>query len=147
MNSFLYVTNIEDYYRATLTPIVPEYQGTTIAHGVVSTGRKTLRMSGYPAIGPDGIIGKNDMRVQTLQALEYVRQTVLTAGATWDDVIHVLFYFTDRTAFHRHSVAARREFFERHSKTKQIPCITAVGVAELMHPDMMIEVEATAVWD
>jgi enamine deaminase RidA (YjgF/YER057c/UK114 family) len=147
MNEFVYIPNIEEYYRATLTPIIPEYQGTKIAHGVVSTGRKTLRMSGYPAIGPDGIIGKNDMRAQTLQALEYVRQTVLAAGATWNDVIHVLFYFIDRAAFHRHSVRARREFFEAHSTTKQIPCITAVGVATLMHPDMMIEVEATAVWD
>jgi enamine deaminase RidA (YjgF/YER057c/UK114 family) len=34
------------------------------------------------------------MRAQTLQALEYVRQTVETAGATWDDVIHIIFYFT-----------------------------------------------------
>lgn len=147
MNEFIFVPGIEDYYRATLTAIIPEYQGTKIAHGVVSTGCKTLRMSGYPAIGPKGIIGKGDMRVQTLQALEYVRQTVLAAGATWDDVVHILFYFIDREAFHRHAVQARREFFESHSSSKRIPCITAIGVAGLMHPDMMIEVEATAVWD
>ena len=104
-------------------------------------------MSGYPSIGANGIIGKGDMRTQTLQAMEYVRQTVEAAGATWDDVIHVMFYFTDRDAFHRHSVQARKEFFEKHSTLKQIPCITSIGVAGLMHPDMMIEVEATAVWD
>lgn len=147
MNTFITVPNIEEHYVATLTPIIPEYQGTKIAHGVVSTGKKTLRMSGYPAIGPNGIVGKGDMRAQTLQALDYVRQTVETAGATWDDVVYVIFYFTSRDAFHRHSVRARREFFERHSTTKQFPCITAVGVADLMHPDMMIEVEAVAVWD
>lgn len=147
MNTFITVPNIQEHYVATLTSIIPEYQGTKSAHGVVSTGNKTLRMSGYPAIGPNGIVGKGDMRVQTLQALDYVRQTVETAGATWDDVVYVIFYFTNRNAFHRHSVQARREFFEKHSTTKQFPCITAVGVADLMHPDMMIEVEAVAVWD
>lgn len=147
MNRFIKVPNIETYYAATLTPTIPEYQGTQIAHGVISTGKKTLRMSGYPAIGAAGIIGRGDMRIQTLQALEYVRQTVETAGATWDDVIHIIFYFTDREAFHHHSVQARKEFFERYSTLKQFPCITAVGVMGLMHPDMLIEAEATAVWD
>lgn len=147
MNEFIKLPDIERYYAATLTPLIPEYKGTSIAHGVVTTGRKTLRMSGYPAIGPNGIIGCNDMRAQTLQALEYVRQTVEVAGATWDDVVHVLFYFTDREAFHRDAVPARLMFFQTHSRQKRLPCITSVGVAALMHPDMMIEVEATAVWD
>jgi enamine deaminase RidA (YjgF/YER057c/UK114 family) len=147
MNTFVTVPNIEDFYAATLTPDIPEYQGTRIAHAVVSTGRKTLRMSGFPAIGPHGIIGRGDMRVQTEQALDYTRQAVEAAGATWDDVIHVLFYFTNRDAFHRHAVPVRKAFFERHSNRKQTPCITAVGVSCLMHPDMLVEVEVTAVWD
>jgi hypothetical protein len=41
-------------YMATLTPIIPEYKPISIAHGVVTEGRKTLRMSGWPAIGPNG---------------------------------------------------------------------------------------------
>lgn len=32
-------------------------------------------------------------------------------------------------------------------KTGVSPCITSIGVTELMHPDMMIEIEATAVFD
>lgn len=147
MNQFIMLPEIERYYDATLTPAIPEYRGTKIAHGVVSTGRKTLRMSGYPAIGPNGIIGRGDMRVQVLQALDYVLKTVEAAGASWDDVVHVLFYFTDREAFHRHAVPARLQFFAEHSKAKLTPCITSIGVAGLMHPDMMIEVEATAIWD
>ena len=65
----------------TLTPIIPEYKPISIAHGVVTEGGKTLGMSGWPAIGPNGIIGKGDMRAQTLQAMDYVRQTVDAAGA------------------------------------------------------------------
>jgi hypothetical protein len=66
---------------ATLTPIIPEYKPISIAHAVVTEGGKTLRMSGWPAVGPNGIIGRGDMRAQTLQAMDYVRQTVEAAGA------------------------------------------------------------------
>ncbi len=138
---------VEKYYAGTLHKDIPEYQSVRIAHAIVTRGGNTLRMSGYPAIGPGGIIGKGDMRVQTLQALDYVRQTVEAAGATWDDIVHMLFYFTDREAFHRQGLPARVEYFSKHSQTGRLPCITAVGVATLMHPDMLIEVEATAVWE
>jgi enamine deaminase RidA (YjgF/YER057c/UK114 family) len=138
---------IEKCYAGSLHRDIPEYQPIHIAHAIVTRGGNTLRMSGYPAIGPNGIIGKGDMRVQTLQALDYVRQTIETAGATWDDIVHMLFYFTDREAFHRQGVPARVEYFKQHSKTGQLPCITSIGVASLMHRDMMIEVEATAVWE
>ena len=71
-NRFIQLPGMREVYMATLTPIIPEYKSISIAHGVVSEGGKTLRMSGWPAIGPQGIIGKGDMRVQTLQAMEYV---------------------------------------------------------------------------
>ncbi len=142
-----FLPEIENYYAATLHKDVPEYKPIKIAHAIVTRGGQTLRMSGYPAIGPNGIIGKGDMHAQTLQALDYVRLTVEKAGGTWDDIVHMLFYFTDREAFHRKAVPARIEFFAKHCKSGKLPCITAVGVASLMHVDMMIEVEATAVWD
>jgi enamine deaminase RidA (YjgF/YER057c/UK114 family) len=104
-------------------------------------------MSGYPAIGPDGIIGKGDMRVQTLQALDYVKRTVEAAGASWDDIVHMTFFFTDREKWHREAIPARITFFEKHSTTGELPCITSIGVTSLMHPDMLIEIEATAVWE
>jgi len=138
---------IEKYYAGSLHKDIPEYQPVRIAHAIVTRGCNTLRMSGYPAIGADGIIGKGNMHVQTLQALDYVRQTIEAAGATWDDIVHMLFYFTDREAFHREALPARVEFFKQHSKSRQLPCITSIGVAGLMHPDMLIEVEATAVWE
>lgn len=138
---------IEQFYAASLHKDIPEYQSIRIAHAIVTRGGNTLRMSGYPAIGPGGIIGKGDMRVQTLQALEYVKRTVETAGATWDDIVHMTFFFTDREKWHRDAIPARVEFFTKHSKTGQLPCITSIGVATLMHPDMLIEIEATAVWE
>lgn len=139
--------HVEQYYAGSLHREIPEYRTIRIAHAIVTRGGNTLRMSGYPAIGPDGIIGKGDMYAQTLQALEYVRETVEAAGARWDDIVHMLFYFTDREAFHRDALRARVDYFNSHSSTGQLPCITSIGVASLMHPDMLIEIEATAVWE
>lgn len=138
---------VEKCYAGSLHRDIPGYQTIRIAHAIVTRGGNTLRMSGYPAIGPEGIIGKGDMYKQTLQALDYVRQTVEAAGAKWDDIVHMLFYFTDREAFHRDALRARVDFFKKHSSSGQLPCITSVGVASLMHADMLIEVEATAVWE
>ena len=138
---------IEQFYAGSLHKEIPEYKPIKIAHAIVTRGGNTLRMSGYPAIGRDGIIGKGDMRVQTLQALDYVKRTVEAAGATWDDIVHMTFFFTDREKWHRDAIPARVEFFERHSKSGELPCITSIGVASLMHPDMLIEIEATAVWE
>ena len=139
--------DIERFYAGSLHNDIPEYKTVKIAHALVTKGGYTLRMSGYPAIGPQGIIGKGDMGVQTLQALEYVKRTVEAGGATWDDIVHMTFFFTDREKFHREAIPARVEFFARHAKGGLLPCITSIGVSALMHPDMLIEVEATAVWD
>jgi enamine deaminase RidA (YjgF/YER057c/UK114 family) len=139
--------DVERFYAGSLHKDIPEYKPIRIAHAIVTRGGNTLRMSGYPAIGPDGIIGRGDMRVQTLQALEYVKRTVEAAGARWDDIVHMTFFFTDREKWHRDAIPARVEFFEKHSRTGELPCITSIGVASLMHPDMLIEIEATAVWE
>lgn len=141
------LADIEGYYAGSLHKDIPEYQPIKIAHAIVTQGGHTLRMSGYPAIGPNGIIGKSDMRVQTLQALDYVKRTVEAGGATWNDIVHMTFFFTDRAKFHREAIPARVEFFGKHSKDGLLPCITSIGVSALMHPDMLIEIEATAVWD
>jgi enamine deaminase RidA (YjgF/YER057c/UK114 family) len=53
----------------------------------------------------------------------------------------------DREKWWREALPARTEFIQKYSKTGRSPCVTAVGVAGLMHPDMLIEVEATAVFD
>jgi enamine deaminase RidA (YjgF/YER057c/UK114 family) len=57
------------------------------------------------------------------------------------------FFFTDREKWHREAIPARVEFFNEHSRTGELPCITSIGVATLMHPDMLIEIHATAVWE
>lgn len=133
-------------YKGSVASFVPEYSSVRIAHAVVTQGGRMLRMSGWPAIGKGGIVGVGDMGQQMTAALTHVLHTVEGVGATWDDIVHLTIYFTDREKFWRQGVPARSEFIARHSKKKQTPCITSIGSSGLMHPDMLVEVEATAVF-
>jgi enamine deaminase RidA (YjgF/YER057c/UK114 family) len=139
----------EMYDKTLLGGPIPAYGfgGRGFAHAIVTHGGKTLRMSGFPAISTDGVVGKGDIGAQTTQALQHVLSTLEAAGATWDDIVHMIFYYTNRDEFWAKCIPARIEFFKKHSKTGKLPCVTSVGVVNLMHPDMMIEIEATAVFD
>ncbi len=144
------IPEVVDMYKESVMTVAPNFgfgNNVGIGHAVVTEGGKTLRMSGYPAISTEGIVGKGDMGAQMTQALENVRMTVEEAGATVDDIVHFIFYFTDRDQFWNKGVPARGTFFQKYSKTKELPCVTSIMVAGLMTPDMMIEVEATAVFD
>ena len=143
---YYYLPWAAEAYKGTNSVDIPEYAPVRIAHAVTFTGGTTLRMSGWPAIGPNGMVGKGDMAAQVTEALNHCLRTVEDAGGTWDNVIHLMIYFTDREAFWRHGLPARSAFLNKHSKTDDRPCITAVGVPALMHPDMLVEVEATAVF-
>jgi enamine deaminase RidA (YjgF/YER057c/UK114 family) len=133
-------------YMGSVASFIPEYSPVRIAHAVVTESGRVLRMSGWPAISKTGIVGVGDMGVQMTAALTHVLRSVEGVGATWDDVVHMTIYFTDREKFWHQGVPARSAFIAKHSKTKQTPCITSIGVSALMHPDMLIEVEATAVF-
>jgi len=145
----VHLPEVKAMYDATLLEILPDYGfgGKQLTHAIVTEGGKVLRMSGFPAISDHGVVGKGDIGLQTTQALELIKLTVESAGGTWDDIIHLTFYFTDRKQFCEKGLPARWAFFKKHSKTGRSPCITSIGVKELMHPDYLIEIEAVAVWD
>lgn len=139
-----------DSYKASVLTVAPNFgfgKEIGIAHAVETTGGTTLRISGYPAITPNGFVGEGDVGAQMTQALENVRRTLERVGATIDDIVHYVFYFIDREKFWNEGVPARAAFFQKYSKTKSPGCVTSVEVAGLMTPAMMIEVDVTAVYD
>jgi enamine deaminase RidA (YjgF/YER057c/UK114 family) len=94
----IHVPGVDEAYNATLLGSVPEYglgTGKGLGHAVVTSGGRTLRMSGYPSISEEGVIGKGDMGLQTTIALDHVRKTVEMAGGTFNDIIHFTFFVTD----------------------------------------------------
>lgn len=143
--TFYVLPEVKEMYQGTLLREIPEYSPISIAHAVVTEGGRTVRTSGMGAVGPEGVMGKGDMGVQAAVAMDRVREAIEAAGGTWDDIIFIIYYFTDREQYWRRAVPARVAYFQKHSKSGRLPCITSIGVPCLIHPHMMILVEAVAV--
>lgn len=104
----------------------------------VRVGRRVL-VSGTTALGPDGaVVGAGDPYRQTRQALATVVDALRQAGAEVRDVVRVRLYVTDAARWEEVARAYTEVFgFVR-------PAMTLVGVAALVRPDLLVEVEAEA---
>jgi enamine deaminase RidA (YjgF/YER057c/UK114 family) len=108
----------------------------------VSDAQRVLYCAGQVSVDAEGNpLHPGDMRTQITQALDNLETVLDTAGFKMSDVVRLNFYTTDidRT-FEAWSVIQNR--------LAQAGCrqaSTALGVARLYHPDILIEIEATAV--
>jgi len=82
-----------------------------------------------------------DMTAQLGQALDNLETVLAQAGLALRNVVRLNYYTTD-VATLRASLAALAERFER---ADCCPPGTLLGVSALFHPDLMVEIEATAV--
>ena len=110
---------------------------------VTSQGGKTVHMSGQVAWDSDQqIVGKNDLRKQTRQALKNVETAVNAAGGTLTDVVSMRIYFVFDKLDETGSISSGlKEFFPGN----QPPATTWIGVHSLAREDFLIEIEAIAV--
>ena len=114
------------------------------SQGVVSTGRKTIRLSGQVAWNADEEIeGAGDLGVQMRASLRNVAIALQAAGATLADVVSLRIYFLDCLRADLSGIGAGlREFFPQEP-----PAATWIGVMSLADPAFLVEVEAVAVVD
>jgi enamine deaminase RidA (YjgF/YER057c/UK114 family) len=106
--------------------------------GVVSTGR-LLHTAGITARDPNGaLVGVGNIRAQIEQCFRNVGDVLRVAGADFDDVVKWTMYTTDIDGFSRESDLWLGYFKDR-------PASTLVEVRRLVHPDMLVEIEAIAV--
>ncbi len=98
-----------------------------------------IEVSGTTAM-KDGILhGKDDLYVQTKTCLEIIEAALHQAGATMQDVVRTRIYVTDITKWEE-AGRAHGEFFNVIK-----PATAMVQVAALIDPDMLVEIEATAI--
>ena len=111
--------------------------------GIVADARaETLYCAGQTSVDADGApLHKGDMEKQVAQAIDNLETVLTAAGGTLSDVVRLNYYVTDLDAF----LAANAYLVPRLEKADCRATSTLLGVARLFHPDILFEVEATAV--
>lgn len=98
-----------------------------------------LFISGQVAWDANGnVVGKGDPKRQAEQVFANMAAILSAHGATFADVVKVTVYVTDLSWFEQLSDIRRRVFEESP------PASVIVQVSSLVHPDLMLEVEAVA---
>ncbi|WP_109699495.1 RidA family protein [Chitinophaga deserti] len=98
-----------------------------------------VEVSGTVSADGDKIVGINDPYEQTKHALAKIEAALVKAGATLHDVVRTRMFVTDISKWEEVG-RAHGEFFGGIR-----PVTTMVEVSALIHPDLMVEIEATAV--
>jgi enamine deaminase RidA (YjgF/YER057c/UK114 family) len=106
----------------------------------VSGGGRVLFCAGQASVDSNGTpLHAGDMAKQISQAFGNLETVLSQAGMTLANVVRLNFYVTDMQAF----LQAAPHLGARLGNAK--PPGTLLGVASLFHPDLLIEMEATAV--
>ena len=100
-----------------------------------------IEVAGTTAIEQGEIIGIGDAYAQTRCILTKIEEALTQAGATMANVIRTRIFVTDISLWEEIG-KAHGEFFI-HIK----PACTMVEVKGLIHAEMLVEIEATAVLD
>lgn len=108
---------------------------------VKTRGKTTIYLAGFGGRDESGRSHAHDFDGQVRASFGRIRKTLETAGATLDDIVTMTIFITDMKHGDRF-VEIRKEFFRGG-----YPCSAMIGIKELAHPEMMIEIQATAVID
>jgi len=101
-----------------------------------------IHVSGTTSLDENGIlVGPGNAGAQTRQILNIIRQALEEAGASMSDVVRTRIYVTDISQWEDIGRAHGSFFGDIR------PAATMVEVSRLIDPDMLVEIEATAIVD
>lgn len=112
------------------------------SHGVKVkiNGATLLFISGVVAFDSQGrVVGKNDIKAQTRQVLENLKDILEAEGATFRDIVKITNFYTDFEDYPK-IAEIRSEYFGDWP-----PASTGIEVKRLIDKDLLIEIEAVAV--
>jgi enamine deaminase RidA (YjgF/YER057c/UK114 family) len=98
-----------------------------------------IEISGTTSVDGDSLIGKDDLYSQTKFIILKIEKALQNAGAELTDVVRTRMYVTDISKWEE-VAKAHAEFFIAIK-----PVTTLVEVSRLIDPNMLIEIEASAV--
>lgn len=98
-----------------------------------------VEVSGTVSVDGDKVIGINNAYEQTKHALAKIEAALVKAGASLHDVVRTRMFVTDISKWEEIG-RAHGEFFHGIR-----PVTTMVEVSRLIGPDLLVEIEATAI--
>ena len=101
----------------------------------------TMEVSGTTATEGSTIIGIGDITLQTEYIIKKIEHTLVEASFSLADVVRTRIFITD--------ISKWEEVAKVHAYLFEavMPACTLVEVSKLIHPDLLIEIEATAIKD
>jgi enamine deaminase RidA (YjgF/YER057c/UK114 family) len=108
----------------------------------ISGGEQMLVCAGQTSVDADGApLHEGDMSAQVGQVLDNLETVLREAGFELADVVRLNYYVTDVDAFIQAGEAGGQRLAEAGCR----PASTLLGVARLAFPQLMVELEATAI--
>jgi enamine deaminase RidA (YjgF/YER057c/UK114 family) len=102
---------------------------------------RILFLAGQTSVDPDGrALHVGDMAAQLERAFDNLEVVLSAAGLAMSNLVRVNYYVTDMAAFS----AARAVVDARLGRLAVKPSGCLLGVTRLAHPDLLVEIEATA---
>ena len=124
---------------ATVRAVPAQYQG-IYAHGVEAlTPNRVVFLSGQIGVATDGTT-LGTFKDQAHQSMENVEALLASVGMTTKSIARVVYYVTDAKYLPELS-----EVRQARWNTSAAPSVTTLVVAALAAPDLMVEIEVTAV--
>jgi len=113
------------------------------SHAALDTANGVLHLAGQVAFDKDcNIVGGTDLAAQTRQALNNLTQVLVEAGSSIQDLLRIRVYVKEHALFKLGIVSAELAAF--YGDVTPAPN-TFIGVQSLALPDLLVEIEATAV--
>jgi enamine deaminase RidA (YjgF/YER057c/UK114 family) len=115
-------------------------------HVAVSTGTTHVHVAGQVGQRGDEPVAADDLAAQVAQALRNTAIGLAGAGASFSDVVRLTFYVTRWTPDKIETfMAGVQAVAEDIGLPAPMPPASLIGVEVLFDPDVLVEVEATAV--